>query len=148
MTDKGTPAAVRGTIVHLEDEPAWGLALRPYFANVNIRYVQVGLITDALPLVEQPDVTAVVVDWRLPKMREPDVPQDAQAFIVHIRKRRPTLPVLLLTSYTQDASIRELIEQGFLESNDVYSKGDLDPVQFVRQVVARMTLVGPARSEA
>jgi DNA-binding NtrC family response regulator len=137
MTENIQRGVVRQTIVHVDDEPAWGWTLRRDFDARNFTYVQATSIGDALNVLEDETVVAVIVDWCIPGRGSDAAPRNTEQLIAYIKQRRPRLPIIALTNFDFQFLIYRLVEQGVLAAEDIYSKSRFDEERFVQHVISR-----------
>jgi subtilisin family serine protease len=103
-------------IVQVEDDEAHRLDSLLRLEN----YRWVALASEALKLIEDPDVEGFVIDLILPT-EAPNDP-DAYELVRRIRHQRPELPLVVLTNYTTDPRLASLLRDGIVAREDVFDK--------------------------
>jgi subtilisin family serine protease/CheY-like chemotaxis protein len=131
------------TIVHVEDEETYELALRHVLGRENIAYYRVTLLSAAEYYIKERLVAGFIVDLRLP-YESPDAfeswgnfPRTPIGLIEKIRRERPDIPVVVLSNY-DDLGLKALVKKGLLAQEDIFRKMMFADDASVEAVVARL----------
>ena len=87
--------------------------------------------------IDENDVQALIVDWRLNQKHEPDsdpVDYEAPMLIEQARKGNPFLPVFVVTAYGQDPDVREgeHIADQLMDRGDLLDRPDVAAERILR----------------
>jgi CheY-like chemotaxis protein len=124
--DNGEPAVGGGeTLMLVEDEPTVRNLARKVLARHGYTVLEAADGTEALELFgRDPDVIDLVVtDVIMPSMGGPEL-------IRRLRAQRPDLPVLLMSGYTDDATLR----RGLARSDEAFLEKPFVPATLARKV--------------
>ncbi len=111
-------------------EPADGRSVGYWPEVGTIRYQRAARLSTAAEWIADSTLVAFVLDWRLPEERPGAFmnwgthPRTTTGLIERIRSERPDLPVLVLTNFSDDKPLKDLINRRELEIEDVFDKGD------------------------
>jgi len=129
------------TILHVDDTGVILQTMSRAFGRQGIPYAGMGLASEALDVIGDPRVRAIIIDLLLrpePSIKvAKNVPVGAE-LVRRVRKMRPDIPMFILTNHRNDTALHELIESGEIEAAAVFAKDDLVPDVFVEAVRERM----------
>ena len=113
------------TVLIVEDEENMRRVLRALLQRDGYEVLEAGDGTEALQLLEENRVSAVLTDLKMPRM-------NGLELLEHAQRRYQSLPIVLLTAFGTVGSAVEALKQGAFD----YLTKPFDPEE-VRQVIAK-----------
>ena len=134
MIEAAATGAKRPVILCVDDEPSILSALRRLFRVHGFAVVAAESGQAGLDLLETESIDLVISDMRMPHM-------DGVVFLEHVRQRKPDIPRLLLTGYSDIASITGAINRGEIYRYIAKPWDDNDIILTVQDALDRSALL-------